>query len=621
MAAPAPQTLGFLRVAAAVQPVELANPATNAEWIIRAARAGDDRQVDLLVTPELSLTGKSVGVLGHTLPLLEATVSSLEAIRRASADLRPILAVGAPLVIDGVVRSCAVWVHEGSYLGVVPQEAAGAEHSAVLLGEDWVEVGDIRLQPQHLPGVLIAARVGSDVWEGFPRDAHVVAALGGDPAFADSAVRRSDLLCAQSELNRAAIVYAAPGCGESTNDLAWNGQSVVAEEGTVLAAGPLFARDAHLSVADVNAVGLVQLGLGYQSGGPDSAGSAEPVVFPDPVPSKLERKVIRYPWRVADPLQVIQLQASALVRRMVSIGEPKLILGVSGGLDSTLALLAACGAMDCLGRPREDILGYTMPGFGTSAATRESAEKLCAALGVAFEELDIRPAAREMLTALGHPVATGSTVYDVTYENVQAGLRTDYLFRLANLKNGLVVGTGDLSELALGWCTYGVGDQMSHYGVNAGLPKTVIQDVIAAAAEAPHASEELRQVLTTILHTDISPELLPATDSAPRQSTEAAIGPYELQDFTLFYVLKYGFGPSQILLLAREAWGGKYSDADILKWMEVFFTRFFSNQFKREAAPNAPRLMAAGSLSPRTDWNMPSDAQVAAWLDELEGLR
>jgi len=311
------------------------------------------------------------------------------------------------------------------------------------------------------------------------------------------------------------------------------------------------------------------------------------------------------------------------------------VIGVSGGLDSTQALLVAAKAMDKLGRPRAEILAYTLPGLATSPGTKANAWALIHALGVTGAEIDISPAARMMLADIGHPFAQGQPVYDVTFENVQAGLRTDYLFRLANRHNGIVVGTGDLSELALGWCTYGVGDQMAHYNVNAGVPKTLIQHLIRWIIGSKRFADDVLATLDAILSTEISPELVPVADGDIPQSTEAKIGPYALQDFTLFHILRYGFVPSKIAFMALHVWEDPdrgdwpphfsadrrvgYDLAQIRHWMQVFLTRFFAiSQFKRSAMPNGPKVSAGGSLSPRGDWRAPSDGNAAAWLAELE---
>jgi NAD+ synthase (glutamine-hydrolysing) len=311
------------------------------------------------------------------------------------------------------------------------------------------------------------------------------------------------------------------------------------------------------------------------------------------------------------------------------------VIGVSGGLDSTHALIVAAKALDLLGLPRTNVLGYTMPGFATSGETKTNAIRLMNALGIASQELDIRPAARQMLADMGHPFGRGEPVYDVTFENVQAGLRTDYLFRLANQNDGIVIGTGDLSELGLGWCTYGVGDQMSHYNVNSGVPKTLIQHLIRWVVSSKLFSDEAGEILTSILSTEISPELVPVEAGETPQSTEAKVGPYELQDFNLFYTLRYGFRPAKIAYMALMAWEDAargnwppgfpedrrraYALPEIRRWLDVFVRRFFGfSQFKRSAMPNGPKVSAGGSLSPRGDWRAPSDSSAKAWLDDLE---
>ena len=352
----------------------------------------------------------------------------------------------------------------------------------------------------------------------------------------------------------------------------------------------------------------------------------------------------RFPFVPADPARLAQdcyeaysIQVAGLEQRLREIGQPKVVIGVSGGLDSTHALIVAARAMDRMGRPRSDILAYTMPGFATSDHTKTNATALATALGVSFATLDITDTAKLMLDELDHPFADGKDVYDVTFENVQAGLRTDYLFRLANHRGGIVLGTGDLSELALGWCTYGVGDQMSHYNVNAGVPKTLIQHLIRWVIAADLFSDEVGVTLQAILETEISPELVPVAAGEKPQSTQAKIGPYALQDFTLFHVLRQGMKPSKIAFLAWHAWRDAqagawpegfpadervaYDLATIKKWLGVFCSRFFGfAQFKRSALPNGPKVVAGGSLSPRGDWRAPSDTSAKLWLDELENV-
>ncbi|WRS29124.1 NAD(+) synthase [Actinomycetaceae bacterium MB13-C1-2] len=510
-----------------------------------------------------------------------------------------------------------------------------------------IPFGQFRVDVTDIPGMQVAIDICEDVWVPIPpssiaalRGATVIANLSASPVTVGRARRREELVKAQSSATVSAYIYTAAGFGESSNDLSWDGQSLIYENGQKLAAGTRFAEDTTITVADVD-LQLLEFVRLQQTSFTDNAqkldvGTGVVVQTSMGVPSAvasssftdLLRPLTLFPFVPDDPsaldedcYEAFNIQSSALQRRMVSIGQPKLVIGVSGGLDSTLALLVCAKAMDSLGRPRTDIIGYTMPGFGTSSRTRENAETLCRALGVTFHELDIRPAAKEMLSAMGHPYGKGEPVYDVTFENVQAGLRTDYLFRLAGQHGGFVVGTGDLSELALGWCTYGVGDQMSHYGVNAGLPKTLIQHLIRWVAHNQEFAAGTAEVLESILGTEISPELVPSDEDGQAQSTQAAIGPYELQDFTLYWILKGGMTPKRIAYLQAHVWGDKYTDEDILHWLEVFHRRFFANQYKRTAVPNSPKVVGAGSLSPRGDWRMPSDALSKMWLREIEELQ
>ncbi|MFN4924267.1 NAD(+) synthase, partial [Bradyrhizobium sp.] len=356
------------------------------------------------------------------------------------------------------------------------------------------------------------------------------------------------------------------------------------------------------------------------------------------------RSIERFPFVPSDAARLDQdcyeaynIQVAGLTQRLRATGTKRIVIGVSGGLDSTHALIVAAKAMDLLGLPRTNILAYTMPGFATGAQSKSYAHALMKALEVSAAELDIRPAATQMLKDIGHPFGRGEAVYDVTFENVQAGLRTDYLFRLANDRGGLVLGTGDLSELALGWCTYGVGDQMSHYNVNAGVPKTLIQHLIRWVIASHQFSDDVDRTLEAVLAAEISPELVPVKEGETPQSTQAAIGPYELQDFNLFYTLRYGMRPSKIAFMAHHAWKDvgdgawppgfpadkrhAYALGEIRKWLEVFLKRFFAfSQFKRSAMPNGPKVVAGGSLSPRGDWRAPSDGNATAWLEDLESV-
>ena len=685
---------GFARVAAVSLPVHLADCSANAKQTIFAAEECAKQGACVAVFPELGLSGYSIQDLVGQDQLLQDALAAVEQVVQASTTIPTILVVGAPLKLGGTLYNCAVVIHRGRILGVQPKEhlpsygefyeerhyqvtptpltdpevqwvhwdrglarlpdkergsaeAPKARFENVTqpaANKDTFPFGKFLVSVKDVPGLTLGVEVCEDVWVPVPPSsisalsgATVIGNLSASPVTVGRARLRQDLVKGQSFSSISAYIYTAAGFGESSDDLAWDGQTLIYQDGALLAEGPRFATDPVITVADVD-LQLIARRRAFQttfSANGQKLGVPRPVVVQTTVafPARQEVSGLRWPLarfpfvpdeperRDEDCFEAFAIQESALRRRMVSIGKPKLILGVSGGLDSTLALLVAVKAMDRLGRPRTDVVAYTMPGFGTSSKTRENAETLARSLGVTFREIDIRPAAMAMLEAMGHPYAKGEPVYDVTFENVQAGLRTDYLFRLAGSLGGFVVGTGDMSELALGWCTYGVGDQMSHYGVNAGIPKTMIQHLIRWVGENESFAGDLSEVLASVLDTEISPELVPAGDGGETQSTEAMIGPYELQDFTLYWLLRGGFTPSRIAFLQSHAWGEKYTDEEILHWLEVFFKRFFQNQYKRMAVPGAPKVMAAGSLSPRGDWRMPADALARAWMEDLAGLR
>ena len=474
--------------------------------------------------------------------------------------------------------------------------------------------------------------------------------ISGSPITIGRADSRKLLAQSASARCLAAYVYAAAGEGESSTDLAWDGQTMIYENGSLLDETERFPHGARRSVADVDLDLLRAERLRMNTFDDnrrtfaDRTDAFRTVGFRLDPPGRdlgLRRELERFPFVPADPARLEQdcyegysIQVAGLEQRMRAIGQPKLVIGVSGGLDSTHALIVAARAMDREGRSRRDIIGLTLPGFATGERTKGNALRLMKALGITYEELDITETARLMLRNLGHPFSAGEPVYDVTFENVQAGLRTDYLFRAANQRGGIVLGTGDLSELALGWCTYGVGDQMSHYNVNGGVPKTLIQHLIRWVVSSKQFDDEVGEVLLDVLDTEITPELVPAGEDEQVQSSEAKVGPYSLQDFTLFHVLRYGFRPSKIAFLAWHAWHdpavGKwppgfpdderpaYSLGEIKHWLEVFARRFYEfSQFKRSALPNGPKVSHGGSLSPRGDWRAPSDLPARIWLDEI----
>jgi NAD+ synthase (glutamine-hydrolysing) len=668
---------GFARVAACTIPVALADPAANAETVLAEVGACDDEGVAVAVFPELCLSGYSADDLFLQDTLLEAVETAVATIVERSADLRPVVVVGAPLRHGNRVYNCAVVVHRGRILGVAPKSylptyrefyearwfAAGADvydAEIRLAGQDVPFGRDLVFAASDVPGLALHVEICEDMWVPVPPSATaalagatVLANISGSPITVARAEDRRLLVRSASARCLSAYLYAAAGEGESSTDLSWDGQTMVYECGDLLGETERFPTGARRTVVDVDLDRIRQERLRQGSFDDNaraegvSTGSTSVVEFTLDPPTGdigLRRKVDRFPFVPDDPerlaldcYEAYNIQVSGLEQRLRAIGrssghEPKVVIGVSGGLDSTHALIVAAKAMDRLGRPRSDILGFTMPGFATTDYTKGNATRLAKSLGVSFEELDIRPAARQLLDDRGHPDADGEEVYDVTFENVQAGLRTDYLFRIANQRGGIVLGTGDLSELALGWCTYGVGDQMSHYAVNTGVPKTLIQHLIRWVVSTDQFDEEVDAVLTEIVEQEISPELIPTKDDKP-QSTEDTIGPYALHDFTLYHVLRHGLRPSKIAFLAHHAWADAdagewppgfpeqrrvaYGLPEVKHWLTVFVERFFVSQFKRSAIPNGPKVAAGGSLSPRGDWRMPSDAAATAWLADL----
>jgi NAD+ synthase (glutamine-hydrolysing) len=666
---------GFARVAACTLPVAIADPATNAQRVIEQARLCDDEGVAVAVFPELALSGYSVDDLFLQDTLLEAVLAGIERIVEASADLLPLIVVGAPLQHGGTrVLNCAVVIQRGRVLGVAPKSylptyrefyerrwfgpGDDLRGSTIELAGATVPLGpDLIFAASDLPDLKVHVEVCEDMWVPIPPSAeaalagaNVLVNISGSPITVARAEDRRQLVRSASARCSAAYLYSAAGQGESTTDLSWDGQTMVYECGDLLAEGDRFPEEARRTVADVDLDRIRQERLRQGTFDDNRRTYDERVSEFRTVPFELQapggdiglrRKVDRYPFVPDDPARLAldcyeayNIQVSGLEQRLTAIGQPKIVIGVSGGLDSTHALIVAAKAMDRLGRPRSDIHAFTLPGFATGEATKSYATRLANSLGVTFETIDITPAADQMLGDLGHPYSRGEEVYDITFENVQAGLRTDYLFRIANHRGGIVLGTGDLSELALGWCTYGVGDQMSHYNVNAGVPKTLIQHLIRWVIDTDQFESDTDAVLQEILDQEITPELIPSREDQLPQRTEDSVGPYSLQDFTLYHVIRRGYRPSKIAFLAWHAWhdvdAGEWPPGfpddrrvgfelpTIRQWLEVFVQRFFASQFKRSALPNGPKVSAGGTMSPRGDWRMPSDASAAAWQAELE---
>ena len=657
---------GFVRVAACTQHTAIGDPAANAESVLAAARDCDSDSVAVAVFPELTLSGYSIEDILLQDALLEAVHEALLEVVAGSLDLMPLLVVGAPLRHGHRIYNTAVVIHRGRVLGVVPksylpnyrefyerrQMAAGDEVRGVLrIGDVDAPFGpDLLFAATDVPGFVLHVEICEDMFVPIPPSAEaalagatVLANLSGSPITIGRAEDRALLARSASARCLAAYVYSAAGEGESTTDLAWDGQTMIWENGTCLASSERFPTGARRSVADVDLELLrsERLRMGtfddnrvHHGITDEGYRRVEFLLDPPPGDIGLLRRIERFPFVPADPTRLQQdcyeaynIQVAGLEQRVRALGAPKLVIGVSGGLDSTHALIVAAKAMD--------ILAFTLPGFATGDRTKGNAIRLGETLGVTFSEIDIRSTAQLMLSEMDHPFARGEKVYDVTFENVQAGLRTDYLFRLANQRGGIVLGTGDLSELALGWSTYGVGDQMSHYNINSGVPKTLIQHLIRWVISSHQFGEAVNEVLQSVLDTEITPELVPAGEDEEIQSSEAKVGPYALQDFSLFQVLRYGFRPSKVAFLAWHAWSDpsrgewppgfppdkrpSYSLGEIRHWLQVFAQRFYSfSQFKRSAMPNGPKVSHGGSLSPRGDWRAPSDMSARTWLDEIE---
>lgn len=671
-----PYRHGFARVAVAVPRCRVADPAFNgkatAEMLVQASLQG----ARLAVFPELGLSAYTCDDLFHQRALLDGCEAALACIVAASKTCAAIAVVGLPVRVDHLLFNCAAVVHAGRLLGIVPKtylpnygeyyearQFNPADHAVSreveILGQTIPFGADLLFEAENLPLFKFHIEICEDLWVPIPPSSYAALAgatllvnLSASNITVGKSAYRHDLASAQSARCMAAYLYASAGPGESTTDLAWDGQALVYENGNLLAESARFSDDSHFITADVDLERLSCDRMRQTSFGQSAArhrGTLErfrTVRFTLGLPTEevlsLQRVVERFPYVPANLAQrdqrceeVYNIQVQALVQRLSASGIRKLVLGVSGGLDSTHALLVCAQVMDRLKLPRTNILGVTMPGFATSTRTLDQALRLMQAIGCEVRQIDIRPSCLQMLRDIGHPYADGKEQYDITFENVQAGERTSHLFRLANFNDAIVVGTGDLSELALGWSTYGVGDHMSHYNVNASVPKTLIKHLVRWVAET--SQTPARAVLLDILDTEISPELVPGDVAGqPGQSTESSIGPYDLHDFSLYYTLRFGFAPSKVAFLAHHAWhmqdAGAWPEGPhvvryaydlpaIKRHLRTFLFRFFkTSQFKRSCVPNAPKVGSGGSLSPRGDWRAPSDSEATVWLADLENI-
>ena len=651
---------GFVRVAVCVPEVRVADPTFNAEAHLRILTRAHTAGAHYALCPELGLSAYSCGDLFFQETLLDASLQALERIARATAGWNLLVSVGMPLVADGLLFNTAVTLYGGRPLAVAAKAyppnyrefyelrwfrpAAEARSDTIDLLGTRVPFGtDVLVRPAHLPGFVLHCDICEDLWVPIPPG--TLAALAGATVLANLSASnvtvaksdyRDELVRSSSAKNLAVQMYSAAGFGESTADLAWDGHGLVAERGELVAETERFALHGAAVVTDVDLVALREDRMRQNSWGENAGQHGRPFRTVAAagaeerrgaaVYREFRRTIAPLPFVPADPArrdarcrEIFLIKATSLARRLLALPEDgrRVVIGISGGQDSTEALLVAAHAMDLLGLPRTRIFGVTMPGFGTSRETYENACALVRALGATLREIDITQIAGRVFEAIGH----NPEREDHTFENVQAWTRTFLLFALTSRERGIILGTGDLSELALGWATYG-GDHMSHYGINAGVPKTLVSELIRWAAEVIFKDEpEVARVLRAVLATPISPELLrlgPGGEIAQR--SEELIGPYELHDFFLYYFLRFGFGPRRIARMAFDAFTGRYTVAEIRRWLLVFLERFFANQFKRDCVPDAPKVGSGGSLSPRGDWRMPSDASVAAWLAEARTI-
>jgi NAD+ synthase (glutamine-hydrolysing) len=669
----------FARVAICIPEVRVADPAFNADKSVALLEEAGRRRAILALFPELGLSAYSCEDLFHQQALLDGTLAALGRVVAASREIPVIAVVGVPLVVDSLLFNCAVVVHGGRILGVTPKTYlpnyrefyelrqftpgdVASRATVNLLGQQDVPFGSrLVFQVENQPLFAFHAEICEDLWTPIPPSSY--AALAGATVLLNLSASnvlvgkdgyRRELGSNQSARCLAAYLYSAAGFGESTTDLAWDGHGFVYENGSLLAESDRFAYGSQLVAADVDLDRIAQDRMRQNSFGEsirrhaDEIAKFRTVRFTAELPADrelaLERRYERFPYVPSDPAtrdarcqEVYDIQVHGLVKRLKSMGAERVVIGISGGLDSTQALIVCARAMDVMGLPRPNILAYTMPGFATGGRTLDQARRLMKAVGATANEIDIRPACLQMLKDIGHPYARGEKVYDVTFENVQAGERTSHLFRLANMHRAPVVGTSDLSELALGWSTYGVGDHMSHYHVNASVPKTLVQYLVRYVARTGQLGADASKVLMDVLATEISPELVPGSNGGqPGQTSESVVGPYELQDFHLYYTLRFGYLPQKVAFLAWHAWRerargtwpdipqagrNEYPLAEIKRWLRVFAQRFFQlAQYKRSAIPNAPKVGSGGSLSPRSDWRAPSDGEAAAWLAAVDEI-
>jgi len=669
---------GFVKVVVCIPEVRVADTTFNAESTVKLAKEAAGNNAVFAIFPEMGISAYSNEDLFHQDALLQSVLVSLQYIMDATKDLNLIMVVGAPLQVDSLLFSCGIVLYRGNILGVAvksyppnyreyyegrqfsPAEEALSK-TIELCGQENIPFGaDIIFDVKNIKHLNFYIEICEDVWAPIPPSsfaamagATILGNLSASNVTIGKSAYRHSLASNQSARCVSAYLYAAAGPGESTTDLAWDGHAMIYENGNLLAESIRFSQDPQIIYADLDLDRLAQDRMRLTTFGQNLRTHKERLVsfrkvfFSLDVPDKrilLSREYPRFPYIPADPAkrdqhcyEAYNIQVQGLTKRLKSSGIQNVVIGISGGLDSSHALIVAARSMDLLNLPRSNIKAYTMPGFATTDKTYTNAISLMKVLGVESNEIDIKDSCMQMFKDINHPYARGEELYDITFENVQAGERTSHLFRIANLRNALVIGTGDLSELALGWCTYGVGDHMSHYNVNASVPKTLIQYLIRWVAQSVLFNQETSDILSDILETEISPELIPGEDGKqPIQKTESTIGPYELQDFNNFYITRFGYLPTKVAFMAYSAWRNKekglwpdvpedrrneYTIEEIKRWLKVYLYRFFkTSQFKRSCIPNSPKVGSGGSLSPRGDYRAPSDSEATVWLDNAEKI-
>lgn len=645
---------GFIRVGVAVPKLKVADCIYNTSKILEMIKDAEKKDVKILVFPELSITSYTCGDLFLQQTLLLSAQKSLNDILESTFNIDMLIAVGMPVVVDNQIFNCAIIINKGKILGVVPKtyipnysefyekrwfsSGFNIVSDTITLCNQEIPIGtDLLFDLENSDNICIGTEICEDLWAVIPpssylslNGANIIMNLSASNEIVSKNKLRSGLISQQSARCTVAYIYSSAGCDESTTDLVFSGHSVIAENGTILSETKSFLQSSQLIYKDIDTEKLnsdrrknntFMDGYNYNN----IQKKPRKILFKlgSDKYNKLERFINPYPFVPHDVTElnlrceeIFSIQVAGLAKRIKHTHSDYIILGISGGLDSTLALLVCVKTSDYLNMSRKNIIGVTMPGFGTTDRTYSNAINLMHSLGVTTKEISITKACIQHFDDIEHDFK----IQDITYENTQARERTQILMDMANKKNGLVIGTGDLSELALGWATYN-GDHMSMYGINSNIPKTLVQSLVRWTSQMNFINEEVKVILLDILDTPVSPELLPPNEKGEiNQKTEDLVGPYELHDFYLYYMLRFGFSPKKIFYLAKNAFNDKYCPETMLKWLKIFYKRFFTQQFKRSCMPDGPKVGSIG-LSPRGDWRMPSDASYNIWIYEIDDLK